>query len=455
MTKRLPVVAMHVITRRACCVLLSLTVWASGCVSYRPTPIEDVPFRDRAQTQVIDGLQVTVAVPSSPEARDLFGVDLYKKGVQPVWVEIRNDSAMPYYLSQTAMDPDYYPPGEVAYMSRFRTTGRLVRYGLLTVLVLPLVVVTAPVALVEAWRASRANAELAEKLGDQRFLPPEILPGTTASGFVFTTHDPGTKLVRVVLFGPSESKRLEFVVSVPGVHVDHAGFDFDQRHAGADVRDYEDPAEFAEALAALPCCTTRANGEDEGDPMNLVVIGSFDEVLTGFTDAGWDETESLDLGSAMRTAVSGLFGSPYRVSPVSDLFAMGSKQDVAFQKIRDSVHQRHHFRLWSVPMRFRGEPVWIGAASRDIGVYFTWRAWNLMTHAIDPDVDDARSYLVEDLYRVDRLEATGLVGGVGAADRKEPRRNLMQAPWYSDGYRAVMRVRKTETHPVLLDWTGR
>jgi hypothetical protein len=27
---------------------------------------------------------------------------------------------------------------------------------------------------------------------------------------------------------------------------------------------------------------------------------------------------------------------------------------------------------------------------RDIGVYFTPRAWNLATHAIDPAVDEAR-----------------------------------------------------------------
>ncbi len=34
---------------------------------------------------------------------------------------------------------------------------------------------------------------------------------------------------------------------------------------------------------------------------------------------------------------------------------------------------------------------------RAVGVYFTTRAWNLTTHAIEPDIDEARTYLTEDL----------------------------------------------------------
>jgi hypothetical protein len=79
----------------------------------------------------------------------------------------------------------------------------------------------------------------------------------------------------------------------------------------------------------------------------------------------------------------------------------------------------------------------VGGISRDIGVYFTTRAWNLTTHAIDPDIDEARTYLTEDLATAQALVKVGLVPGVGAATPEEPHRNLMNAPWWTDGNREV------------------
>ena len=59
--------------------------------------------------------------------------------------------------------------------------------------------------------------------------------------------------------------------------------------------------------------------------------------------------------------------------------------------------------------------VWVGTITRDIGVYFTTRAWNLTTHAIDPDVDEARNYLVEDFQTAQAIERWGARRGRGAA----------------------------------------
>ncbi|MGK4301946.1 LssY C-terminal domain-containing protein, partial [Klebsiella pneumoniae] len=84
------------------------------------------------------------------------------------------------------------------------------------------------------------------------------------------------------------------------------------------------------------------------------------------------------------------------------------------QRIRKSINERLHLRLWMTPLRYQGQPVWIGQVSRDIGVRFTWRTWNLTTHRIDPDVDEAREYVVEDLMQVGRLEMAGYVPGAPA-----------------------------------------
>ena len=62
----------------------------------------------------------------------------------------------------------------------------------------------------------------------------------------------------------------------------------------------------------------------------------------------------------------------------------------------------------------------------------------MFTHKIDPDVDEARSALAEDMAYSQHLQSIGLVGGVGRAPRDAPRGNLTTDPYFTDGYRAVL-----------------
>jgi hypothetical protein len=94
-------------------------------------------------------------------------------------------------------------------------------------------------------------------------------------------------------------------------------------------------------------------------------------------------------------------------------------------------------------MSFDGRPVWAGQVSRDIGVRMTTRAWNLTTHRIDPDVDEARDYCVEDLTQAQRVEAAGYVGGVGACTFQAAKRNLTGDPYHTDGRRIVIVLSST------------
>jgi hypothetical protein len=57
---------------------------------------------------------------------------------------------------------------------------------------------------------------------------------------------------------------------------------------------------------------------------------------------------------------------------------------------------------------------------------------------IDPNVDESRRYLVEDLLYSQALNRIGFVKGVGASSKAEPGLNLMGDPYYTDGLRAVM-----------------
>ena len=57
-----------------------------GCRTFNPTPMEQVPFKDRAETRTEDGVTVSVVVLTAEESLAAFDVKLYKKKIQPVWL---------------------------------------------------------------------------------------------------------------------------------------------------------------------------------------------------------------------------------------------------------------------------------------------------------------------------------------------------------------------------------
>jgi hypothetical protein len=183
-----------------------------------------------------------------------------------------------------------------------------------------------------------------------------------------------------------------------------------------------------------------------------VLIGDFDILISAFASR-WDETETITLATCWKTSRAFLLGSPYRYSPVSPLYLFGRSQDVALQRSKRSINERLHLRLWLAPLRFLGLPVWVGQVSRDIGVRITPRTWNLTTHRIDPEVDEARDYVVEDLLEAERLEVAGYVEGVRPCDQFAPRHNLTGDPYYTDGRRAVILISSTRTAPRFVVWS--
>jgi hypothetical protein len=389
--------------------LLVCLLLAAGCQTFRPSrpqPLESVSFRDRIETQERNGLRVSAAVLSRDETQRAFGLDLYAEQIQPVWLRLQNRTDDPYWLMLNGLDPRYFSPREAAYKSHYALRPLTNR---------------------------RIDAHF-ERLGIIPALPPQ---GETV-GFAFTNVKLGTKEVRARLMTEGRAEDFEFYLSVPGFRADYANKDWEALRESTQPVDLESDAQLFEVLQGLPCCTTRQNGSGSGDPLNLVIISS-PGGLRAFARAGWDETEVLSLASAWRT-FRAFFGGEYRYSPMSALYFDGRPQDMGLQKARDTIHERNHLRLWATKWRYKGDIVWVGTITRDIGVYFTTRAWNLTTHAIDPDVDEARHYLMEDLVMAESVRSLALVDGVGAAAPSAPHRNLMLAPYWTDGRRAVLRL---------------
>jgi hypothetical protein len=191
-------------------------------------------------------------------------------------------------------------------------------------------------------------------------------------------------------------------------------------------------------LQNLPCCATNKDGTKNGAPLNLVLIGSREDISAAFVRRGWLPAEQTHGKAVWKTITSFLFGSRYRYSPVSPLYLYGRRQDFAGQKPRHTIHQRNHLRAWLSPIRYRENQVWIGQISRDIGVRTTFKNWPPVTHKIDPDIDEVMYALAEDLIYSQQLAKAGYVKGVGTATRSKPRYNLTGDPYFTDGYRLVL-----------------
>lgn len=379
-----------------------LILLLAGCASsFDFKPVESSPFLERAVTQVKDGVRVTAAVPDKNETRELFGMSLYKKRVQPVWIEIENMTEEPVGFLPFSVDADYHTPLEIASLTRSDKKRREAEQQLFR-------------NSVNMW----------------------IAPGATRSGFIFTNADEGTKAFNADLFSDERSWAFTFFIQVPGLAVDHYDIDFHAIYPEEQVTHFTDAESFIAALEKLPCCVVDAKGENTGDPLNIVIIGDPQDIYYAVIRAGWDETETVTAASGWKTAASFFTGGAYRYSPVSSLYLFDRKQDVALQRIRENIHERNHFRLWLAPMTFKGQTVWIGQISRDIGVRFTWKT--ITTHKIDPDVDETREFLIENLAYNQVLEKFAYVRGVGETPIDQPRGNLTGDPWFTDGLRVVL-----------------
>lgn len=413
-------------------------------IPYSPCPTART-FLDTSVTQQRDGLDVSVAVMDDAASRKFFGVPMARRGIQPVWVHVVNQTKQPYRLQFVAIDPNYFSPLEAAAANHYSGGKRLLGFGFLAWwLFLPLLILLPIKLLAVRW----ANRKMDAFFLAQAFRMRPISAGSEQAGFVFTNLSEGNKIVLIRLLGPDGIRDFEFSLPVRGLNADHLRHEFEALHPTGDQREV-DVEELRQYLTSAPPTTTNHRGRRLGDPANLVVIGDFSRVLGAFC-ARWDETEVISLATCWKTFRAFLTGAEYRYSPVSALMLFGRSQDFALQRIRDSINERLHLRLWATPLRFRGQCVWVGQVSRDIGVRFTWRTWNLTTHRIDQDVDEARDYVLEDLMHVGRLEMAGYVDGVGPCDQSSPRHNLTGDPYYTDGKRAVLFLSESRMPPQFI-----
>lgn len=144
-----------------------------------------------------------------------------------------------------------------------------------------------------------------------------------------------------------------------------------------------------------------------GDPVNLALDGSEEQIIACMRKAGWTPAEKLTLKASIKMIVASVFGRSYPNAPVSSLYLFGSKQDLAFQReINRNPRKRHHVRFWKTPEGWYlpggNRTDWLGAATYDKHVGLSLFTGQI-THKINADVDKERDFVV------DTMQASGLV----------------------------------------------
>jgi hypothetical protein len=145
-----------------------------------------------------------------------------------------------------------------------------------------------------------------------------------------------------------------------------------------------------------------------GDMVNILIVGTEDEVVRVFTTAAWVKVDK----SVETTALSGLMNTmekkDYLTMPMSTLYLFDRPQDYGFahaEPVRVFM-SRNHLRVWKSPYEVEARPLWCVAATHDIGFERDQRN-NGVTHKIDPAIDGEREYVNQ------TLSGTGLVAARG------------------------------------------
>lgn len=171
--------------------------------------------------------------------------------------------------------------------------------------------------------------------------------------------------------------------------------------------------EHQKGLASLPMVTRTAQ-DIPGDPINVGLIGDQKDVVCSMHAAGWFPADPITLRSSIEIVGSVLLDRPYRDAPVSNLYYLGRREDLAFEKPAGrSADRRNHVRFWKV--LDNGEErraVWLGSATMDRGVGVSHYT-GAVTHHIDADIDTERKTLTGDLEAAGMVTAKYQVTGIG------------------------------------------
>jgi hypothetical protein len=195
-------------------------------------------------------------------------------------------------------------------------------------------------------------------------------------------------------------------------------------------------------LSKIPRRVTDPNSKP-GDMVNVLIVGTQDELLKAFTTAEWVQVDKTVKSTALNAALESFEKKDYLTMPMSILYLFNRPQDYGFahaEPVRVAM-SRNHLRIWKSPYEVEGRPLWCVAATHDIGFERDQRN-NGLTHKIDPSIDGEREYVNG------TLSGTGLVvqrDHVTPPDPLTTAKTATGGEFHSDGRVLVLVLSKSAT----------
>ena len=351
---------------------------------------------ERAETQVEGNIRVSAAVLGESETEAIFGLSLYDQGIQPVWLKIENSGPVIARYAPVSTDRFYFTPNEIAYKNR------------------------------------GGYSEAARTAMESRFLdlemPRYIDAGETRSGFILTHVREGTKGFNVDVFTNSELHSFTFFIRVPGFVPDYADLNPDGLYS-EDEMSIVDTEGLRRAVGALPCCTTDANGNSTGNPVNIVIVGNAASILSALLRGNWKETSASNVED-------------------DGNYMYGRLRDAEFRYSNPKTRDYYTMRVWKAPIDVGEKHVAVAQVEHKI------YAGNVVLRG-DPDADSARFFVLQNIWYAQSLQQLAWVAGGEIVPVESVWANLFETNYFTDGYRAVIWLSEDLLSPhetVTLNW---
>jgi hypothetical protein len=201
-----------------------------------------------------------------------------------------------------------------------------------------------------------------------------------------------------------------------------------------------DDFEWQELSHSLPTRTTTTSKAD-ADLVNILFVGSREQVQTAFHNAGWTSSDSLTKHAFLRNFYAFLNNSGYPQEPMRPFLLNGEPADMKWQKSLNSYARRDHLRVWEWTDPTTGKTVWLSASTHDTGAALSLK-YRQFVHHISPEIDEERSKVIRDLTAAGCVQSVHMIARRGVP-------NLTQSyngdPVRTDGSLAVVTLKNCQS----------
>ena len=315
----------------------------AGCATWQaPEFVDDTGLRERAMSETVDDVRLSAAVLKAVESQQLLGADVNAKGIQPVWIEVENSGPVMLWLLRAGTDQDNFSPLEAAWPFHSLLGGK-------------------------------RNDAIDEHF-DALDFPNPIPPRSTRSGIIFTNPHQQTRMLNVDLLGQKRMVPFTLFLPDPDNPPDESAIEAVERHLESVRVNIRTQDNLRKRLQDSPCCAETGGKDTAGDPVNVVLIGTFDNVAAALIRRGF-RTDRKELDDTQK-----LFGR---------------LPDFVLRKSGLGDVPAHWIRVWSAPFLYRKQPVWLVQAGRPVGGRIAIAKERALV--LHPDVDEARNLRIQDL----------------------------------------------------------